>query len=262
MPPVTLPFTVGDRPEYPAYIHKTEEERSIARIVNNILNGKMNCVGDFTLLADTVQLVVTDNLVNPFSFIDIVPLDEEAAKMFLYAVPGDRQFTVNATVISAIWSHMSLVADRDYTSGITLPAQIDNYDGGFGQSLASHALTLDQAAGEVTIAFAGDYRIDFNATFLAQSNDPYRWWIARNGSFIPEDSVNRAIQITGQARTVSIAVSFIFPANPGDVIAVYIENENGGTDTVFSAYIEAVHIGTTDPIPEANDTNFRYVVIG
>lgn len=266
--PITLPtvFTVGGRPEYPALIHKTEEEREIARIINNILAGKMNCIGDFTLLADTTELVVLDDRVNPFSAITILPVDDVAAGMLAYAVPGDKEFTVKAGIVASMWAGMVKDVPEDYVSDPGVPTKIANYLGPSDQSFYVSAITPDPVAGTFTLNFDGAYQFDFRTSFEPAPNRDYSWWVSRDGIFDAANAAKIQSKLVGGGMTAEaqISVGAFFSLSAGTVVAAYIEDMSMGmfSDTVFSAFFGVKYVGGPVPISAVVDADYRYSVLG
>lgn len=70
--------------------------KKIVLVVNNLVNGKTNNIGEVTLNPSATSTVVSNNLVNPNSMILLEALTANAAShvTHVYVVAGDKNFTI------------------------------------------------------------------------------------------------------------------------------------------------------------------------
>lgn len=69
--------------------------KKIVLVVNNLVNGKMNNAGEFTLTASATSTVVKNNLVNPNSVVLLEAITANGASATgVYVVAGDKSFTI------------------------------------------------------------------------------------------------------------------------------------------------------------------------
>lgn len=72
--------------------------KKIVLVVNNLVNGKLNNTGEFTLAASATSTIVKNNLVNPNSVVFPIPSSASAALDWssgsMYITTGDKEFTV------------------------------------------------------------------------------------------------------------------------------------------------------------------------
>lgn len=94
---------------------ETDHRRNIAQAVNQLIEGKTNAAGAFTLTANVTSTIVTNERVSESSHVSITATSANAAAALsgLYITSGSGQFTV---------THASTATtDRTYTYLVATP---------------------------------------------------------------------------------------------------------------------------------------------
>jgi hypothetical protein len=260
-----LPWTGGDA-------------RSVAEIVNNLVEGKSNNTGEITLVASgAVSTTINDERIGFNSYIGLEPLSQTAAsKYFPYGAFQDTTDQSIATVTAT--ANISLNT-TDYALGTSL---VDGY--------------------KVKVDYSGLYNIQFSFQFVntdSQIQDVDVWFrknnsdiAASNSKFsVPNkhgsvdghliSSLNFNIELAKNDfvslawATTSTAVTLeqlpaqtspTRPATPSAIVTIQYLSANSFTTNLFTEpYISSQAQGTaTISHPANTGTNkvYRYIIVG
>jgi hypothetical protein len=260
-----LPWTGGDA-------------RSVAEIVNNLVEGKSNNTGEITLVASgAVSTTINDERIGFNSYIGLEPLSQTAAST--YFPYGSFQDTTDQSIATITATANISLNTTDYALGTSL---VDGY--------------------KVKVDYSGLYNIQFSFQFVntdSQIQDVDVWFrknnsdiAASNSKFsVPNkhgsvdghliSSLNFNIELAKNDfvslawATTSTAVTLeqlpaqtspTRPATPSAIVTIQYLSANSFTTNLFTEpYISSQSQGTaTISHPANTGTNkvYRYIIVG
>lgn len=255
------------------------DQRSVAEIVNNIMDGKTNNTGSVTLATGgATTTTITDARIGQDSTIILVPGDDvSAASFFPYlAVQDDTDQAATTTTAVNVMSFST----TDYSLGASLVSST-----------------------KLTAGYAGLYDIQFSAQLINTTNDVQEVsiWFRKNGSDIANSNSEFGLpprKSSGAASRLIAALNFFIalqkddyveimwrpsdvgvsiehfaaqstptrPATPSIIATMSYLSSNGYTSNLFTApYISAVQNGSatiTHPANTVSGMTYKYVVVG
>jgi len=260
-----LPWTGGDA-------------RSVAEIVNNLVEGKSNNTGEITLVASgAVSTTINDERIGYNSYIGLEPISQTAAST--YFPYGAFQDTTDQTLATVTATGDVTLNTTDYTLGTSL---VDGY--------------------KIKVDYSGLYNLQFSLQF-ANSDTQIQdvdVWIRKNGSdvagsnskfsipnshggtdghliaalnFYIELAKNDYVHVAWATSSTLVNIEHLAtqstptrPATPSAIITLQYLSANSFTKNLFTEpYISAQSQGTaTISHPANTGTNkvYRYIIVG
>ena len=189
------------------------EPRSVAEVVNGIMNGKTNNTGSITLATGgATTTTITDRRIGPDSIILFMPLTAAANTD---AVPyGAFQDNTDQTIASTTTAYQMTFDTTDYANGVTV-------------------VTSGGKASRLTVANAGTYNLQWSGQFNntdSQIHDA-SVWLRKNGT-----------DIAGSTGEISV------PNRHGGVDGHLLVGWNYFVDMAANDYIELMWSATNTAI--------------
>jgi len=189
------------------------EPRSVAEVVNGIMNGKTNNTGSITLATGgATTTTITDRRIGPDSIILFMPLTAAANTD---AVPyGAFQDNTDQTIASTTTAYQMTFNTTDSSNGVTV-------------------VTSGGKASRLTVANAGTYNLQWSGQFNNSDNqlNDVSVWLRKNGT-----------DIVGSTGFISI------PNSHGGVDGHIIAGWNYFVDLAANDYIEMMWSATNTAV--------------
>jgi hypothetical protein len=255
------------------------DPRSVAEIVNNIMDGKTNNTGSVTLATSSAtSTTINDARIGQDSTIILVPSDDvSAASFFPYlAVQDDTDQAATTTTAANVMSFST----TDYS---------------LGASLVSNT--------KLTAGYSGLYNIQFSVQFKSTVNDPefVDVWFSKNGTnvaasnskfgisqrksaSIPSHMIgslnffiglekNDYVELAWRPSDIGVTIEHFGtdtsptrPATPSIIATMSYLSSNGYTSNLFTMpYISAVQNGSatiSHPANSVSGMTYKYVIVG
>jgi len=255
------------------------DQRAVAEIVNNIMDGKTNNTGSVTLATGgATTTTITDARIGQDSTIILVPSDDVSAAEFTPYLAVQDTTDQAATTTTAV--NIMSFSTTDYALG--------------GSLVDSTKLKVD---------YAGLYNIQFSVQLINTTNDVQEVsiWFRKNGSDVAGSNSEFGVpqrKSTGTSSRVIAGLNYFIalqkddyvqlawrpsdigvslehfatqttptrPATPSVIATVSYLSSNGYTSNLFTApYISAVTNGSatiTHPANTVSGMTYKYVVVG
>jgi hypothetical protein len=255
------------------------DQRAVAEIVNNIMDGKTNNTGSITLATGGASTTtINDARIGQDSTIILVPADDVSASSF--------------------YPYLAVQDDTDQAATTTTAANIMSFsttDYSLGASLVSNT--------KLTAGYAGLYNIQFSAQLINTTNDVQEVsiWFSKNGTNVAGSNSEFGVpqrKSTGTASRVIAGLNFFIalqkddyieliwrpsdigvsiehfaaqttpdrPATPSIIATMSYLSSNGYTSNLFTVpYISAVQNGSatiSHPANSVSGMTYKYVIVG
>jgi hypothetical protein len=255
------------------------DQRSVAEIVNGIMDGKTNNTGTVTLATgNAVTTTITDARIGVSSSIILIPSDDVSSTLFFpyLAVQDDTDQVATTTTAVNIMSFST----TDYALGASL---VDN--------------------SKLKVDYSGLYNVQFSAQFVSTVNDPefIDVWFVKNGTNVPASNSKFGIsqrksagvpshmigalnffialqkddyvQLAWRPSNIGVSIEHFDaattptrPVTPSIIATVSYLSSNGYTSNLFTeAYISAQTNGSATISHPANTVagkTYKYVIVG
>lgn len=252
--------------------------RQISEVVNNVMEGKINSTGEFTLATGgATTTTIYDRRIGPESVILFMPtsLSSAAANKYPFGLFESDQ---SQTITTANTPQIVTLNDSEYEYGISL------------------------ASNRITVAYGGLYNIHVEATFInssSQIHDAFLW-LRVNGTDVPhstswfgvsdkqgsnvgatkasvehplELNANDYIEIVVEADDTSVSLlanpaqttPYARPSSPSVMAELRTEQPSQTTGSAFEPYVSARDKGqaTVTHLPNSvAGKTYSYLVIG
>jgi hypothetical protein len=260
-----LPWTGGDA-------------RSVAEIVNNLVEGKSNNTGEITLVASgAVSTTINDERIGFNSYIGLEPISQTAAST--YFPYGAFQDTTDQTLATVTATGDVTLNTTDYTLGTSL---VDGYKIKVDYSgLYNLQFSLQFANSDVQIQDV-DVWIRKNGSDVAGSNSKFSIPNSHGGTdghliaalnFYIELAKNDYVHVAWATTSTNVTIEHLAtqstptrPSTPSAIITLQYLSANSFTTNLFTEpYISSQSQGTaTISHPANTGTNkvYRYIIVG
>ena len=260
-----LPFQGGDA-------------RSVAEIVNNLVEGKSNNTGTITLVASgAVSTTINDERIGYNSYIGLEPLSQTAAST--YFPYGAFQDTTDQTLATVTATGDVTLNTTDYTLGTSL---VDGYKIKVDYSgLYNLQFSLQFANSDVQIQDV-DVWIRKNGSDVAGSNSKFSIPNSHGGTdghliaalnFYLELAKNDYVEIIWATDSTQVTIEQLptqtsptRPATPSAIATLQYLSSNSYTTNLFTGtYVSAQTKGSATISHPANTVagrTYRYIIVG
>lgn len=254
------------------------DQRAVAEVVNNIMDGKTNNTGSVTLATSgATSTTITDARIGIDSVILLMPTDDvSASNYFPY---GAFQDTTDQTIASTTTAYVMTFNATDYSEGVTLASGsrlTAGYSGLYNLQFSSQFTNTDSQIHDVDVWFRK------NGTNIAASNSQFSIPNSHGGvaghliaglNFFVALAKNDYVEIVWSATNTAISMEHIAtqtsptrPATPSVIATLSYLSSNGYTSDIFTApYISSVTNGSaviSHPANSISGKTFKYIVVG
>lgn len=254
------------------------DQRAVAEIVNNIMDGKTNNTGSVTLgTGGATTTTITDARIGANSIILLSPKDDISASA--YFPYGAFQDTTDQTIASTTTAYAMTFNTTDYSEGVTLASGsrlTAGYSGLYNLQFSAQYTNSDASEQDISIWFRK------NGTDIAGSNSEFSI-IKKHGStdgrliaalnFFVALAKNDYVEIMWSATNTTVSLQHIGtqtsptrPSTPSVIATLSYLSSNGYTADIFtSPYISSVTNGSaviSHPANSISGKTFDYVVVG
>lgn len=254
------------------------DQRAVAEIVNNIMDGKTNNTGSVTLATGGASTTtITDARIGADSVILLMPTDDISASA--YYPYGAFQDTTTQTISSTTTAYPMTFNATDYSEGVTIASGsriTAQYSGLYNLQFSSQFANTDSQEHDIDIWFRK------NGTNVSSSNSQFTI-PSKHGSinghliaslnFFIALAKNDYIQIMWSATNTTVSMQQIpaqtsptRPATPSVIATLSYLSSNGYTSDIFtSPYISSVTNGSaviSHPANSISGKSFKYIVVG
>lgn len=254
------------------------DQRAVAEIVNNIMDGKTNNTGSVTLATGGASTTtITDARIGADSVILLMPTDDISASA--YYPYGAFQDSTNQTISSTTTAYVMTFNTTDYSEGVTLASgsrMTAQYSGLYNLQFSAQFKNTDSQAHDIDIWFRK------NGTNITASNSQFTvpskhgsvdgHLIAGLNFFVPL-SKNDYVEIVWAGENIAISIEYIAaktsptrPATPSVIATLSYLSSNGYTSDIFTnPYISSVTNGSaviSHPANSISGKTFKYIVVG
>lgn len=254
------------------------DQRAVAEIVNNIMDGKTNNTGSVTLATGGASTTtITDARIGADSVILLMPTDDTSASA--YYPYGAFQDTTTQTISSTTTAYAMAFNTTDYSEGVTLASgsrMTAGYSGLYNLQFSSQFANTDSQAHDIDIWFRK------NGTNITSSNSQFTvpskhgsvdgHLIAGLNIFVALQK-NDYVEIMWSAASTTVSMPTIAaqtsptrPATPCVIATLSYLSSNGYTSNIFTQpYISSVTNGSaviSHPANSISGKSFKYIVVG
>lgn len=254
------------------------DQRAVAEVVNNIMDGKTNNTGSVTLATGgATSTTITDARIGVDSVILLMPTDDiSASNYFPY---GAFQDTTDQTIASTTTAYVMTFNATDYSEGVTLASGsrlTAQYSGLYNLQFSSQFTNTDSQIHDVDVWFRK------NGTNIAASNSQFSipnkhgsvdGHLIAGLNFFVALAKNDYVEIVWSATNTSVLMEHIpaqtsptRPATPSVIATLSYLSSNGYTSDIFtSPYISSVTNGSaviSHPANSISGKTFKYIVVG
>lgn len=255
------------------------DQRSVAEIVNGIMDGKTNNTGTVTLATgNATTTTITDARIGANSVIILAPSDDISATNF--------------------YPYLAVQDDTDQVATATTAAYIMSF------STTDYALGASLTNGtRLTAGYSGLYDIQFSTQFKNTTNDTQSIdiWFKKNGTNIPNSNSvfgikqrkssgadsqmiaalnffvplekNDYIELAWRVSDIGVSIEHFAaqinptrPATPSIIATMSYLSTNGFTSNIFTApYISTVTAGSaviSHPANAVAGMTYKYIIVG
>lgn len=254
------------------------DNRAVAEIVNNIMDGKTNNTGSVTLATGGASTTtITDARIGYDSVILLMPTDDiSSTSYFPY---GAFQDSTDQVASSTTATYPITFNTTDYTEGVTLASGsriTAQYSGLYNLQFSIQFTNTDSSIHDTDVWFRK------NGTDIAGSNSQFSipnshggvhgHLIAALNFFVPL-AKNDYIEIVWATTSTQCYIDYIGaqtsptrPSTPSVIATISYLSSNGYTSDIFTTpYISSVGQGTatiTHPTNSISGKTFKYIVVG
>lgn len=254
------------------------DQRAVAEIVNNIMDGKTNNTGSITLATGGASTTtITDARIGVDSVILLMPTDDISASA--YYPYGAFQDSTTQTISSTTTAYPMTFNTTDYSEGVTLASGsrlTAQYSGLYNLQFSSQFTNSDSQIHDVDVWFRK------NGTNIAASNSQFSIPNSHGGidghliaslNFFVALAKNDYVEIIWSATSTSISMQNIAaqtsptrPSTPSVIATLSYLSSNGYTSDIFTTpYISSVTNGSaviSHPANSVSGKTFKYIVVG
>jgi hypothetical protein len=254
------------------------DQRAVAEIVNNIMDGKTNNTGSITLATGGASTTtITDARIGVDSVILLMPTDDISASA--YYPYGAFQDSTTQTISSTTTAYPMTFNTTDYSEGVTLASGsrlTAQYSGLYNLQFSSQFTNSDSQIHDVDVWFRK------NGTNIAASNSQFSIPNSHGGidghliaslNFFVALAKNDYVEIIWSATSTSILMQNIAaqtsptrPSTPSVIATLSYLSSNGYTSDIFTTpYISSVTNGSaviSHPANSVSGKTFKYIVVG
>ncbi len=254
------------------------DQRAVAEIVNNIMDGKTNNTGSITLATSGASTTtINDARIGQDSTIILVPGDDvSAASFFPYLAVQD---STDQTAASTTTAYAITYDTTDYSLGASLSnsSRLNvSYSGLYNLQFSAQFVNTDSSIHDIDIWFRK------NGTDIANSNSRYSvpnrhgsidgHLIAALNFFIALQK-NDYVEIIWSTDSTTVSLQSLpagtsptRPAIPSMIATLSYLSSNGYTSNLFTVpYISAVQNGSatiSHPANSVSGMTYKYVIVG
>ena len=254
------------------------DQRAVAEIVNNIMDGKTNNTGSITLATGGASTTtITDARIGVDSVILLMPTDDiSSTSYFPY---GAFQDSTDQTISSTTTAYAMTFNTTDYSEGVSITSSsriTASYSGLYNLQFSSQFTNTDSAEQDISIWFRK------NGSDIASSNSEFTI-NKKHGSldgrliaglnFFVALAKNDYIEIMWSATNTTVSMQQIpaqtsptRPATPSVIATLSYLSSNGYTSDIFTnPYISSVTNGSaviSHPANSISGKTFKYIVVG
>ena len=254
------------------------DQRAVAEVVNNIMDGKTNNTGSVTLATGgATSTTITDARIGVDSVILLMPTDDVSASA--YYPYGAFQDSTTQTISSTTTAYPMTFNATDYSEGVTLASGsrlTAGYSGLYNLQFSSQFTNSDSQIHDVDVWFRK------NGTNIAASNSQFsipnkhgsiNGHLIASLNFFVALAKNDYVEIVWSATNTAISMEYIAtqtsptrPATPSVIATLSYLSSNGYTSDIFTApYISSVTNGSaviSHPANSISGKTFKYIVVG
>ncbi len=254
------------------------DQRAVAEIVNNIMDGKTNNTGSITLATGGASTTtIADARIGVDSVILLMPTDDISASA--YYPYGAFQDSTTQTISSTTTAYPMTFNTTDYSEGVTLASGsrlTAQYSGLYNLQFSSQFTNSDSQIHDVDVWFRK------NGTNIAASNSQFSIPNSHGGidghliaslNFFVALAKNDYVEIIWSATSTSISMQNIAtqtsptrPSTPSVIATLSYLSSNGYTSDIFTTpYISSVTNGSaviSHPANSVSGKTFKYIVVG
>ena len=254
------------------------DQRAVAEIVNNIMDGKTNNTGSVTLAnSGATSTTITDARIGVDSVILLMPTDDISASA--YYPYGAFQDSTTQTISSTTTAYPMTFNATDYSEGVTLASGsrlTAQYSGLYNLQFSSQFTNSDSQIHDVDVWFRK------NGTNISASNSQFSIPNKHGGidghliaslNFFIALAKNDYVEIIWSATNTAISMQNIAaqtsptrPSTPSVIATLSYLSSNGYTSNIFtSPYISSVTNGSaviSHPANSISGKTFKYIVVG
>ena len=254
------------------------DQRAVAEIVNNIMDGKTNNTGSITLATGgAATTTITDARIGVNSVILLMPTDDISASA--YYPYGAFQDSTTQTISSTTTAYPMTFNTTDYSEGVTLASGsrlTAQYSGLYNLQFSSQFTNSDSQIHDVDVWFRK------NGTNIAASNSQFSIPNSHGGvdghliaslNFFVALAKNDYVEIIWSATNTAISMENIptqtsptRPSTPSVIATLSYLSSNGYTSDIFTTpYISSVTNGSaviSHPANSVSGKTFKYIVVG
>lgn len=254
------------------------DQRSVAEVVNGIMNGKTNNTGSITLATgNATTTTITDARIGVDSVILLMPTDDvSASNYFPY---GAFQDTTDQSAASTTSSYVMTFNATDYAEGVSLASGsrlTAGYSGLYNLQFSAQFTNSDSQIHDVDVWFRK------NGTDITASNSQFSIPNSHGGTpghliaslnFFVALAKNDYVEIAWATSSTQVIIEHIAaqtsptrPVTPSVIATLSYLSSNGYTSNIFtSPYISSVTNGSaviSHPANSISGKTFKYVVVG
>ena len=255
------------------------EPREISEVVNNLLDGKSNNTGTFTLATGGATSTTIYN--ERIGYSSVILFEPNSAIATNVALPyGAWQDSTDQTASSTTTAYPITFNTTDHSNGISVASgshlKVD-YSGLYNVQFSFQLSSLSNATSDVSVWFRK------NGTDIAASNsvfglaprksasDPYNIIAAMN--FFVALEKNDYIEIMWSTTDTAVTINQIGaqssptrPSTPSAIVTMQYVSSNGYTTNIFSTpYVSSTSKGQaviSHPANSSSSMEYKYIVVG
>lgn len=254
------------------------DQRAVAEIVNNIMDGKTNNTGSVTLATgNATSTTITDARIGIDSVILLMPTDDISASA--YYPYGAFQDTTDQTISSTTTAYPMTFNTTDYSEGVTLASGsriTAGYSGLYNLQFSAQFQNTDSQAKDVDVWFRknGSNVASSNSQFTVPSkHGSVDGHLIASLNFFIALAKNDYVEIVWAAESTTVSLETIpaktsptRPLTPSVIATLSYLSSNGYTSNIFTTpYISSVTNGSaviSHPANSISGKTFKYIVVG
>jgi hypothetical protein len=254
------------------------DQRAVAEIVNNIMDGKTNNTGTVTLgTGGASTTTITDARIGASSVILLMPVDDISAST--YYPYGGFQDSTDQTAANTTTAYPMTYNTTDYADGVSLASGsriTAGYSGLYNLQFSAQFVNTDSSIHDIDIWFRK------NGTNIDNSNSRFSvpnkhgsvdGHLIAGLNFFVALAKNDYIEIMWSTTSTAVSLESLptstsptRPAIPSVIATLSYLSSNGYTSNIFtSPYISSVSNGSaviSHPANSISGKTYKYVVVG
>lgn len=254
------------------------DQRAVAEIVNNIMDGKTNNTGTVTLATgNATTTTITDARIGVDSVVTLTPASMTASA--IYVPYGGFQDLTDQSIVSTTTAYQMAFGTLDFALGMSIvdgsKIKVD-YSGLYNFQFSSQFINTDSQIQDISIWFSknGINIPNSNGEFSIQNKHG-----SINGSLIAgynlfvEMAKNDYVQINWSATNTAVSMQHIEaqtsptrPVTPSVILTVSYVSPNAFTTNLFAnAFVSSITNGSatiTHPANSVAGVTYDYVIVG